>query len=231
MTITNETLSLYAARMKEDERSEATMEKYMRDVSRFAAWLGDRALDRNAVIEWKELLVEQGRSPVTVNAALSAINGLLRLLGREDCRVKFLKVQRQVFRDQARELTREEYRRLVQTARDLGRTRIALIMETICACGIRVSELRAITVEAARRGQAVITLKGKTRRIMLPERLCRRLLKYAKKQKRHYGEIFVSSSGKSLDRRRIWAEMKEICQRAGVMTIVTQPGKKTFWTG
>ena len=146
---------------------------------------------------------------------LAAVNNLFRFLGW-GIRVKFLKIQRRLFRDQSRELTRGEYDLLVDTARTAGRERLALLMEAICSTGVRVSEVRYLTVEAARQGRAEIALKGKIRVILLPGRLCRKLLKYAKKQKIASGEIFLTRSGKSLSRRQIWAEMKAICTAAGV---------------
>ena len=131
-------------------------------------------------------------------------------------RVKFLKIQRKLFRDPARELSRQEYDRLLTTARETGQERLALIMETLCATGIRISELRYITVEAAKDGRATIALKGKIRTILLPTKLCRKLSKYAKKQKIASGAIFRTKSGKSITRRQVWYELKRLCQAAGV---------------
>ena len=165
---------------------------------------------------WKEGLVAQGYAPATVNAMLAAVNGLLAFLGREDCRVKLLRIQRRLFRDPARELTGEEYRRLLDTARARGRERLALLMEAICATGIRVSEVKYLTVEAAKQGRTDISLKGKVRTILIPNKLCRKLLKYAKKNKTASGEIFLTRSGKSLSRRQIWCELKSLCSQAGV---------------
>ncbi|MBM6679770.1 tyrosine-type recombinase/integrase, partial [Pseudoflavonifractor capillosus] len=131
-------------------------------------------------------------------------------------KVKALKIQRKLFRDDRRELTREEYQRLLDAAHGLGRERLALLLETICATGIRVSEVKYITVEAAHAGRAEISLKGKLRTILLPGKLCRKLKKYARQQKNASGEIFLTRSGKSLSRRQIWAEMKRLCNAAGV---------------
>ena len=165
---------------------------------------------------WKEHLLDRHYAPVTINSMLAAINAFFRFVGWEDCRVKFLKIQRRMFREASRELSREEYDRLLSTAHTLGRDRLALLMETICASGIRVSEVRYITVEAARQGQTEIALKGKIRTILLPDKLCRKLLKYARHKKIASGEIFRTESGKSLGRRQIWAEMKQLCKYAGV---------------
>ena len=166
--------------------------------------------------EWKAHLVQQRQAPSTINTALAALNGLFRFLGWEDCRAKFLKVQRRIFRAPERELTRAEYARLLAAAKNSGDARLALLMESICATGIRVSEVKYLTVEAAQCGRAEIALKGKIRTILLPAKLCRKLLKYAKKQKIAHGEIFLTTGGKGMDRRQIWSAMKRLCRKAGV---------------
>lgn len=211
-----EMLCDYEKYLYEEERSAATTEKYMRDIQAFMSFLASRSVTKERVLEWKEALLSSGLTPVTVNSKLSAVNGLFRFLGWEDCRVKFLKIQRRIFRDRSKELTREEYLRLVETARTSGRERLELLMEAICSTGIRVSEVRYLTVEAVQAGQAVVRLKGKIRVILLPGKLCRKLLKYAKKQKIASGEIFLTKSGKSLSRKQIWQEMKRLCVKAKV---------------
>ena len=202
--------------LRTEERSGGTIEKYLRDVRAFAAWLGGQAVTRDTAALWKEHLLAQNYAPVTVNSMLAAVNALFRFAGWTDFRVRFLKIQRRLFREQSRELSRQEYDRLTQTAQALGKERLSLLMETICATGIRVSELRAVTVEAAQAGTAEISLKGKIRTILIPNRLCRKLLKYAKKQKIASGEIFLTKSGTPLSRKQIWAEMKALCRKAGV---------------
>ena len=202
--------------LKQEERAPATLEKYLRDITAFVRWLGSRPVTRENVTGWKEHLQAEGRAPTTINTALSALNGLFRFLGWEDCRAKFLKIQRRMFRDQSRELTRADYDRLIAAAWERGQNRLALLMETICATGIRVSEVRYITVEAAKAGRAEIALKGKIRVILIPGKLCRKLLKYAKKNKTVSGEIFLTGNGNSMSRRQIWAEMKRLCKYAGV---------------
>ena len=166
--------------------------------------------------EWKEHLLAKALAPATVNAKLSAVSGLLGFLGLGECRVKSVRIQRRVFRDEARELTREEYRRLLNTAQRQGLDRLLLLMETICATGVRVSEVCHITVEALRDMRADVALKGKVRSILLPRKLCRKLLKYAKRKKITSGEIFRTRSGRPMSRGQIWREMKAICQAAGV---------------
>lgn len=214
--LTLEQLAAYDGHLRLEEKSAATIEKYLRDIRAFALWLDGRPVTKEAVTGWKERLLAERRAPSTVNATLSALNGLFRFLGWEGCRARFVKVQRRLFRDPARELSRTDYDRLIAAARELGRERLALVMETICATGVRVSELRYLTVEAAKQGRAEISLKGKVRVILIPTKLARKLLKYAKKNKTVSGEIFLTGNGKSLSRRQIWAEMKRLCVQAGV---------------
>lgn len=210
-----EQITAFERYLRTEERSSGTIEKYLRDVRAFAVWLNGRIVTKETA-GWKEHLLDRHYAPVTINSMLAAINAFFRFVGWEDCRVKFLKIQRRMFREASRELSREEYDRLLSTAHTLGRDRLALLMETICASGIRVSEVRYITVEAARQGQTEIALKGKIRTILLPDKLCRKLLKYARHKKIASGEIFRTESGKSLGRRQIWAEMKQLCKYAGV---------------
>lgn len=213
--LTTEQIAAYGRSLRREEHAPGTIEKYLRDVRAFAAWLDGRAATQELAAEWKGHLLSTGHAPGTVNSMLAALNGLFRFLGW-DIRVKFLKVQRRLFRDQSRELTREEFDLLVSTAKSSGKERLALLMETICATGVRVSEVRYLTVEAAQQGRAEISLKGKIRVILLTNKLCRKLLKYARKNKIASGEIFITRSGKSLGHRQIWAEMKALCRAAGV---------------
>ena len=199
-----------------EERGKATIQKYVRDAGEFLRWLGTRALTKEQAVAWKEQLAEQNMAPMTVNGKLAAINRLFLFLGKPDCRVKYLKLQRKLFRNTERELTRDEFGCLVKTACSTGRERLALLMESICATGIRVSEVKYLTVEAAQAGCAEISLKGKIRTILIPSKLCRKLLKYAKKQQTVSGEIFLTRNGKGLTRHQIWAEMKALCTAAHV---------------
>ena len=216
LQITGAQLRAFRRFLEDEERERGTVEKYMRDAGAFAVWLGSRALSKEAAAGWKAGLRERGLQPETVNSKLAALNKLLTFLRRPECRVKYLKIQRRLFRGPERELTRSEYRRLLEAAWSAGRARLALLIETICATGIRVSEVRCITAEAVAAGRADISLKGKVRTILLPGKLCRKLEKYAKKQKIASGEIFLTRSGRGLSRRQIWAEMKSLCAKAGV---------------
>ena len=200
----------------QEEREKATIGKYLRDAECFLVWLENRELSKKQVVLWKEKLTEKRYSPITINGKLAAINKLLLSLGKPEFRVKYLKIQRRLFRSTERDLTKEEYTRLVETAFSDGKERLALLMESICATGIRVSEVQYLTVETAEAGRAEISLKGKIRTILIPGKLCRKLLKYAKKQKIASGEIFLTRSGKGMSRHQIWAEMKALCAQAKV---------------
>ena len=215
-SLTQAHIGAYAGYLRRMERSAGTQENYLRHVRAFARWLRGRAVTKELAAAWKEYLLETGYAPATINAMLAALNGLFSFLGWSECRVKFLKVQRRIFRDPARELTRPEYDRLLSTARARGQERLALLMESVCSTGIRVSEVQYLTVEAAKAGRAEIHMKGKIRTILLSTKLCRKLLKYAKKQKIASGGIFLTKSGKALSRRQIWGELKRLCRYAGV---------------
>ena len=195
--LTPSSIDAYAASLRMEERAEETVRKYRRDMQSFAAWLGGRPVTKESAADWKASLLGSGLSAATVNARLAALNGLLRFLGLEDCRVKFLKLQHRAFRDASRDLTRKDYARLL-------------------AAALRVSEVRYVTVEAARQGRADVRLKGKIRTILLPEKLCRRLLGYAKQQKTASGAIFRAADGKELSRFQIWKAMKRLARLAGV---------------
>lgn len=199
-----------------EELAESTIQKYSRDLLAFGTWAGAQEITKELSVAWKEHLVQQGYAPATVNSMLAVINHFFKFMGWQDCTVKFLKLQRRLFRARERDISDAEFRRLVEQAQISGKPRLALLLETIAATGIRVSEVKYITVEAAECGRAEISLKGKIRTILLPSKLCRKLLKYAKKQKTAFGEIFLTKSGKSLNRKQIWAEMKQLCKAAGV---------------
>ena len=216
MSITRQQIQAFAAHLRQAERSPGTIENYLRHVRTFAAWLGYRPVTKEAAAEWKAYLVSEGYCPSTINAMLGGLNRFFAFVGWQECQVKALRLQRQLFRDDSKELTRAEYDRLIAAAHALGRERLALLMEAICATGIRVSEVKYLTVEAVERGRAEIALKGKIRTILIPGKLRRKLLKYAHKNKTASGEIFLTRNGKGMSRKQIWAEMKAICEKAGV---------------
>lgn len=214
--ITIQQIAAFESYLKREERSAGTIENYLRRVREFTAWLNGEEVDKERAGAWKLHLMSMGRGSGTVNGALVAVNQFFKFLGWQECVVKGLRIQRKLFRDDRRELTRNEYERLLAAAHGLGRERLALLMETICATGIRVSEVRYITVEAVASGRAEISLKGKLRTILIPGKLCRKLKKYVKQQKITSGEIFLTRSGKGMSRKQIWAEMKAVCRKAEV---------------
>ena len=214
--ITTEQINAFSEYLKGEERADGTTQKYLHDIHHLAVWMNGDEVTKEASTRWKEHLQMKEYAPATVNSMLAAVNSFFRFIGWDDCRVKLLRVQHQLFRDQAKELNRDEYKQLISTAYAYGRERLALLMETICATGIRVSEVKYITVEAAKKGRAQICLKGKIRTILIPTKLCRKLIKYAKSQKRLSNEIFLTKTGNSLSRKQIWAEMKDICRKAGI---------------
>lgn len=215
-SVTEKAVSDFERFLKNEEREKATIEKYLREVRAFGRWLCGRTLEKEAVIEWKEHLQKENYASVTVNAKLSALNSFFSFMGWERLRVKFLRVQRKMFRDESKELTKEEYERLLESARKEGNERLLILMETICSTGIRVSEVSYITVEAVKAGRAEVHLKGKIRTILLPEKLRRKLLHYVEAQGISSGEIFLTKNGTSLSRRQIWREMKALCKKADV---------------
>ena len=203
----------FKAYLIQEEKSELTIDKYMRDVRRFLYWLGEGALEKSKVLTYKAKLLEQ-YAVVSVNSILSSINAYLVFIDRTDCRVKTIKQQRSTFLSEEKELSKEEYKRLIKAAE--CKPRLCFLMQTICATGIRVSEHRFITVEAAQTGQAQVRMKGKHRIVFLEKKLCKALLKYAKAQGIGSGSIFVTANGKPLNRCNIWAEMKKLCDTAKV---------------
>lgn len=220
--ITETTLSDFGGFLIGQERCSSTAEKYVRDVKAFLNWRScfcreEDRLNRQQSIDWKEFLLEKGYAPVTINSMLSSVNSFFTFLGREDCRVTLLRIQKKVFRDKEKELTRGEYEKLLEAARRAGKRRLCLLMECIGNTGIRVSEVRYITVEAAKAGRTDISLKGKIRTILIQKKLCRKLLEYAKNRGIQTGCIFQSKTGEELSRKQIWKDMKSLCRNAGVL--------------
>lgn len=197
-----------------EEKSTATVEKYLRDVRAFLKHLGENELTKETVIEYKKQLQASGYAPRSINSMLASINSFLDYIDCPECRVKFMKLQKQVYCAESKELSKGEYERLLRAA---GKCKqLSLAMQTICATGIRVSELRYFSVEAVRRGEVIVNCKSKTRTILIPSELRKLLLEYAQKQKIGTGAIFVNGRGKPLDRKTIWAKMKGLCKAAGV---------------
>ena len=208
-------LKSYIDYLHQEERSTNTIEKYVRDLRTFFSFLCGSEIDKAAVLAWKEELI-QHHAPASVNSMLAAVNGYLDWLGKPECRVKPIKIQRAVFAKPERELTRAEYLRLVQAADRQQNRRLALLLQTICATGIRVSELKFITVASLQTGRTSVDNKGKTRTVFLPKELCRSLIRYCREQGIKDGVIFRTKTGKPLDRSNIWRDMQALCESAGV---------------
>lgn len=205
----------YIDYLREQERSKATLKKYQHDLNALMLFLAGKELTKAELIRWKESLISQ-YATASVNAMLAALNGYLRYMGWVELIVKPLKIQKSLFLEEEKELTREEYVRLVKTAQRSGKEKLALVMQTICATGIRVSELKFITVETVQSGRAKISNKGKLRIVFLPEGLRKLLRKYIRSQKKTTGAVFTTRTGKPLDRSNIWRDMKKLCAYAGV---------------
>lgn len=198
----------------QEEKSTATMEKYLRDVRAFLVFSGQAAITKDLVMAYKQALLEKNYAVRSINSMLASLNSLLDFLGWGDCKVKSLKIQRQTYCAEEKELTKAEYLRLLEASRN--QPQLNLIMQTICGTGIRVSELKYFTVETVRRGEIVVSCKSKTRTILLPGKLKKLLLEYAKKNKIQSGAVFVTRNGKPVNRSNIWAQMKRLCEIAGV---------------
>ncbi len=214
-TITNEHLRDFKEYLQNEEKAQATINKYLRDVREFQTWLGGQELCKSLVLAYKTHLCEQ-YAPASVNAALSSLNSFFNFMEWYDLRVKNLKIQKQIFASTDKELTKAEYDRLLQAARQKKNERLYLLMQTICSTGIRVSEVRHVTVEAIRCGVAEINCKGKRRQVFLPKQLCQILKQYIKGQKIKSGAVFVTKNGNPLDRSNIWSDMKRLCKAANV---------------
>ncbi len=203
----------YKEYLIEEEMSRATIDKYIRDITAFCQWINGCSIDKKAVLEYKEYLISS-YAPRSVNSILSSLNSLFDYLSWHDCKVKTLKIQKQIFSDKDKELTKAEYMRLLQAAK--SNKRLYHLMQTICSTGLRVSELRYITCEAVAIGQANIHCKGKMRTVILPKQLCKILKGYIKEQHIKSGAVFITKTGKPLDRSNIWSDMKKLCDSAGV---------------
>lgn len=199
----------------EEERSKATIEKYLRDIRHFAEYLGDRSVDKQIMMEYKQSL-GTAYAVTSANSMIAALNAFLRFCGWYELCIKQFRVQRQAYCSEEKELTKAEYLRLISAAKAQNNERLNLILQTICGTGIRVSELSFITVESLYRGEAIVDCKGKRRRVFLVSDLKRKLLRYAKTHGISSGSVFVTRSGKPLSRTNIWREMKGLCEQANV---------------
>ena len=213
--ITSSMIGDFASYLRSDEKSENTIEKYLRDVRAFTMFAEAREISKAVVMEFKASLIENYEI-TSANSMIAAVNAFLRFMGCVDCCIKQFKVQKKAFCSEEKELTKAEYIRLVNTAKQKGNERLNLILQTICGTGIRVSELQSITVEAVRKGEAVVSCKNKTRTVFIVRELQKKLLNYIKTRGIITGCIFVTKSGKPMSRCNIWREMKALCEQARV---------------
>ncbi|MDD6232187.1 MAG: tyrosine-type recombinase/integrase [Frisingicoccus sp.] len=201
-----------------EEKSRATVEKYLRDVRAFDMYAGEQIISKEVVMAWKKELQIKEYAVRSINSMLASLNSLLDYLGWSDCKVKSIKQQRQIYCAEEKELSRAEYMRLLKAAEN--KPQLQLVMKTICGTGIRVSELKFFTVENVKQGEVTVNCKAKSRTVLIPGKLRKLLLDYSRKEKIHSGVIFINRNGEPLNRSCIWAQMKSLCEEAGV-----NPGK------
>lgn len=214
--LTKEIITDFCRFLCMEEKSKNTIEKYSRDVKTFAEYAENSVITKELVIAYKNKLLSENYSVRSINSMIASINSLFTFTGWENCRVKSIKIQRRIYCREDQELTKAEYVRLVKTAQRNGNERLSLILQTICATGIRVSELQYITVQAVRQGEAIVSLKGKTRSVFIVNKLQKKLLNYIRKTGIKTGPVFRTRSGGLISRTNIWREMKKLCVDAGV---------------
>lgn len=213
--ITDKILIRYERQLINDEKSQNTVKKYMRDIHYFADFIQDRPIDKSLALAYKAQLKTK-YATASANSMIAALNSFLRFAGCHDCCVKQFKVQKKTYCSEETELSKSEYLSLVKAAEDKKNERLSLLIQTICSTGIRVSEVSFITVEAIKRGEAIVTCKGKTRKVFIVSALRKKLLNYVRKYGIKSGMVFVTKKRKPLNRSNIWREMKELCKKAGV---------------
>lgn len=214
MKLSIENIKEFANYLCREEKSCATQEKYLRDVQAFCVYVDGNEITKELVVMWKKHLVESGYAVRSINSMLASVNSLLDFLGLSNCKSKNIRIQQQTYCAEDKELTKAEYMRLLDASKK--NEQLNLVIQTICGTGIRVSELRYFTVEAIRRGEVTVDCKSKTRTILVPGKLKNILLNYAKKHGISTGAIFVTRTGKPLNRSNIWSAMKKLCETAGV---------------
>ena len=213
--ITQECLSAYLIRLREEEKSPHTIQKYFRDVKAFGNFADGDFSGKETVLRWKERL-NRNYKPRSVNSMLASLNHFFSFMGWERLRVRMFRIQEEIYEREERELTRMEYERLLRETRRRKNRRMEMLLQTLGATGIRISELPFITVETVRKGKADVRGKGKQRQVFLPGELCQALRRYGREQKITAGPLFVTRTGRPLDRSNIWREMKKLCERSGV---------------
>ena len=234
-TITQDLIENFENYLINEEKTSATLEKYIRDIKAFFEWISGTEIDKQKVLNYKEYLIGKF-APTSVNSVLSSLNSFFEFNNWYELKVKMLKIQKQIFAQNDKELSKTEYERLLDAAKAKSNQRLYLLMQTICSSGIRVSELQYVTVEAIKLRKATINCKGKMRIVILPKELCRMLTEYAKTQNLTSGSVFVTKTGKPLDRSTIWKMMKALCESAKVSKYKVFPHNlrhlfaRTFYT-
>ena len=213
--ITDDLIEKFKDFLINEEKAPSTLEKYMRDIKAFSEWMSGSELDKRKALDYKGYLIGKF-APASVNSVLSSLNSFFEFNNWYELKVKMLKIQKQIFAQKDKELSKAEYERLLDAAKAKSNERLYLLMQTICSSGIRVSELQYVTVDAVKLRKATINCKGKMRIVILPKELCRMLTEYAKTQKITSGSVFVTKTGKPLDRSTIWKMMKALCESARV---------------
>ena len=213
--ITNELITKFKEYLIDEEKSVATLDKYIRDITVFMEWSNNQELCKSLVLEYKQEIIAK-YAPASVNSIISSLNSFFVYNEWYDLKVKSIKIQKQIFADKDKNLTKAEYERLLKAAKSKNNQRLYYLMQTICSSGLRVSELKYVTTDAVRCGQAIIHCKGKMRIVILPKQLCKMLKGYIKENNIKSGSVFVSKNGKPLDRSNIWSDMKKLCESAGV---------------
>ena len=213
--LSDKLLKMYIQYLREQERSESTIKSYRREVMSLQFYLDDSPLTKDKLLSYNTMITSQ-YAPTTCNVSIAAINNLLKYMCRPDLALKPLKIQKQIYETADKELTRKEYDKLIRAANINGQERLSLIIQTICSTGIRISELKYITVEAVKEGKAAISCKNKNRVVFLPAPLCTLLKKYVVNQNILSGTIFITKNGKPLDRSNIYHSMQRLCSISGV---------------
>jgi len=213
--ITTKLIENFKTYLYDEEKSKATIEKYIRDSIAFQKWVECGSIDKKLVLAYKEKLIDE-YAPASVNSIISSLNSFFEFNEWYELKIKALKIQRQIFTNKEKELTKAEYERLLRTAKEKKNEKLFLLMQTICSTGIRVSELSAITVEAIASKQAVIRCKGKMRVIIIPDNLCKALRSYIGQNEIKSGAVFITRTGKPMDRSNIWKLLKSLCEAANV---------------
>ena len=213
-SITAQSILNFKHYLLSNEKSTATVEKYLRDVRAFSQYIGNDAVTKEAAVAYKAHLIEEGYAATSINSMLAAMNHFLVFQGWGDCKVKNVRTQRKVYCSADKELTKTEYHRLLSVSK--RKKQLNLILQTICSTGIRVSEIKYFTVEAVSSGEVNVRCKSKTRTILVPGKLRNLLLSFAKQNKIKTGAIFITRTGAPVDRSNIWKQMKSLCEQAQV---------------